>query len=262
MEEEKKLTEPTTPSPAGHKRRRGTRKHKGRGNRGKASAALHTPDGSPAAEPAPEAPQVPEEPKTTPPQTDAPPQDQETSAPADKESDPAGAPAPPAEMPESPAPDPTREASDPAGPPAPAPSETGESAPPAPRRGLARLPLPLRILLGVFCVVAVLVGLAVAYVNGKLDLIRYNDGTVDSIGTIGAEEDQDLDGTGLEHSDGEMVMPEGSPFADDSVLNVLLISTDERTEAVNDVVASVTLPEGVTARRTPPNSARTPGPTA
>ena len=81
MEEEKKLTEPTTPSPAGHKRRRGTRKHKGRGNRGKASAALHTPDGSPAAEPAPEAPQVPEEPKTALPQTDAPPQDQETSAP-------------------------------------------------------------------------------------------------------------------------------------------------------------------------------------
>ena len=242
MEEEKKLTEPTTPSPAGHKRRRGTRKHKGRGNRGKASAALHTPDGSPAAEPAPEAPQVPEEPKTTPPQTDAPPQDQETSAPAetpaaDKASDPAGTPAPPAEMPESPAPDPTQETSDPAGTPAPAPSETGESAPPAPRRGLARLPLPLRILLGVFCVVAVLVGLAVAYVNGKLDLIRYNDGTVDSIGTIGAEEDQDLDGTGLEHSDGEMVMPEGSPFADDSVLNVLLISTDERTEAVNDADA-------------------------
>ena len=217
MEEEKKLTEPTTPSPAGHKRRRGTRKHKGRGSRGKASAALHTPDGSPAAEPAPEAPQVPEEPKTTPPQTDAPPQDQETSAPA-----------------ETPAAD---KASDPAGTLALAPSETETPAPPAPWRGLARLPLPLRILLGVFCVVAVLVGLAVAYVNGKLDLIRYNDGTVDSIGTIGAEEDQDLDGTGLEHSDGEMVMPEGSPFADDSVLNVLLISTDERTEAVNDADA-------------------------
>ncbi len=31
-----------------------------------------------------------------------------------------------------------------------------------------------------------------------------------------------------------MVMPTGSPFADDDVLNVLLISTDERTEAVND----------------------------
>ena len=36
-------------------------------------------------------------------------------------------------------------------------------------------------------------------------------------------------------------MPEGSPFADDSVLNVLLISTDERTEAVNDADAFTNL---------------------
>ena len=32
-------------------------------------------------------------------------------------------------------------------------------------------------------------------------------------------------------------MPEGSPFADDDVLNILLIGTDERTEAVNDADA-------------------------
>ena len=31
-----------------------------------------------------------------------------------------------------------------------------------------------------------------------------------------------------------MEMPEGSPFADEDVLNILLISTDERTDAVND----------------------------
>ena len=92
-----------------------------------------------------------------------------------------------------------------------------------------------------FCLVLVVLGLAIAYVNGKLDLIRYNDGTIDGIGTIGAGEDQDLDSTGLAHSDGEMLMPEGSPFADDSVLNVLLISTDERTEAVNDADAFTNL---------------------
>ena len=31
-----------------------------------------------------------------------------------------------------------------------------------------------------------------------------------------------------------MEMPEGSPFADEDVLNILLVSTDERTDAVND----------------------------
>ena len=100
-----------------------------------------------------------------------------------------------------------------------------------------RLPLWARILLGIVCVVLVLAGLAVGYINGKLDLIHYDDGTVDSMGTIDATEDQDLDGTGLEHNDGEMIMPEGSPFEDDNVLNILLISTDERTEAVNDADA-------------------------
>lgn len=120
-------------------------------------------------------------------------------------------------------------------PPAPQPEQQAK------QKNRARLPLPLRILLGVFCLVLVVLGLAIAYVNGKLDLIHYNDGTIDGIGTIGAGEDQDLDSTGLAHSDGEMLMPEGSPFADDSVLNVLLISTDERTEAVNDADAFTNL---------------------
>lgn len=105
------------------------------------------------------------------------------------------------------------------------------------------LPVWARILLGVLCVVVVFAGLAVAYVNGKLDLIRYDDGTVDSVGSIDAGEDQDLDSSGLEHNTGDMVMPEGSPFQDDNVLNVLLISTDERTEAVNDADAFTHLNE-------------------
>ena len=92
-----------------------------------------------------------------------------------------------------------------------------------------------------FCLVLVVLGLAIAYVNGKLDLIHYSDGTIDGIGTIGAGEDQDLDSTGLAHSDGEMLMPEGSPFADTVERCVLLISTDERTEAVNDADAFTNL---------------------
>ena len=126
-------------------------------------------------------------------------------------------------------------ADEPEKPPAPQPEQQAK------QKNRARLPLPLRILLGVFCLVLVVLGLAIAYVNGKLDLIHYSDGTIDGIGTIGAGEDQDLDSTGLAHSDGEMLMPEGSPFADDSVLNVLLISTDERTEAVNDADAFTNL---------------------
>ena len=90
------------------------------------------------------------------------------------------------------------------------------------------------IVVGILVVLAAVVGL---YVNGKLDLLRYNDGSVSEVGDIGAEEDQDLDGTGLVHSDDEMEMPEGSPFSDDNVLNILLVGTDERTEAVNDADA-------------------------
>ena len=122
-----------------------------------------------------------------------------------------------------------------------------QDAPPAkPKR---RVPLWGKVLLGIVCAAAVLVGVAALYVNGKLDLIHYDDGTVDSVGSIGAEEDQYLDTTGLEENTGEMVMPEGSPFQDSNVLNILLISTDERTEAVNDYDAYTHLDEldGTTA---------------
>ena len=100
-----------------------------------------------------------------------------------------------------------------------------------------KLPTWGKVLLAVVIVLAALAGIATLYINGKLDLLHYNDGSVDSMGDIAAEEDQDLDSTGLVHSDDEMVMPEGSPFADDNVLNILLIGNDERTEAVNDADA-------------------------
>ena len=100
-----------------------------------------------------------------------------------------------------------------------------------------KLPRWGKILLAVVVVVAVVAGAGSLYVNGKLDLLRYDDGSVSEMGTIDASEDQDLDATGLVHNDEEMEMPEGSPFADEDVLNILLIGTDERTEAVNDADA-------------------------
>ena len=100
-----------------------------------------------------------------------------------------------------------------------------------------RLPKGGKIAVVVVGILVVLAAVAALYVNGKLDLLRYNDGSVSEMGEIGADEDQDLDGTGLTHTENEMEMPEGSPFSDDNVLNILLIGTDERTEAVNDADA-------------------------
>ena len=100
-----------------------------------------------------------------------------------------------------------------------------------------RLPRAGRIAIIAAAVVAVLAAVAGLYINGKLDLLRYSDGSVEEMGDIDAGEDQDLDGTGLAHTEKEMTMPEGSPFSDDNVLNILLIGTDERTEAVNDADA-------------------------
>ena len=112
---------------------------------------------------------------------------------------------------------------------------TADAAQDAPRAGRRRrIPLWGRLLLGLACAVLVLAAAVFLYVNGKLDLIQYHDGSVDSVGTIDADEDQDLDTTGLVENTDEMVMPEGSPFEDSDVLNILLISTDERTDAVND----------------------------
>ena len=89
-----------------------------------------------------------------------------------------------------------------------------------------RLPRTGRIAIIAAAVVAVLAAVAGLYINGKLDLLRYDDGSVSEMGEIGADEDQDLDGTGLTHTESEMTMPEGSPFSDDNVLNILLVGTD------------------------------------
>ena len=119
-------------------------------------------------------------------------------------------------------------------------TQGAEQAQPAPQSTpAARKPLPrwAKALLGIAAALAVLLGAVALYVNGKLDLLRYDDGTLAAVGDVDASEDQDLDASGLVHNTGEMEMPEGSPFADEDVLNILLIGTDERTEAVNDADA-------------------------
>ncbi|EFB77260.1 LCP family protein [Subdoligranulum variabile] len=117
--------------------------------------------------------------------------------------------------------------------------KTTEEKPKTEAAGKVRKKLPRwgKILIAVVVVLAVVAGAGALYVNGKLDLLRYDDGSVDGVGTIHASEDQDLDASGLVHNSDEMEMPEGSPFADENVLNILLIGTDERTEAVNDADA-------------------------
>ena len=68
----------------------------------------------------------------------------------------------------------------------------------APKRNpWRRLPKGGKIAVIVVGILAVLAVLAALYVNGKLDLLRYDDGSVSEMGEIGADEDQDLDGTGL-----------------------------------------------------------------
>ena len=90
-----------------------------------------------------------------------------------------------------------------------------------PQKPRGKLPRWGKVLLALAAVLLALAGMAALYVNGKLDLLRYSDGSVSEVGTIDAGEDQDLDATGLVHNDGEMEMPEGSPFADEDVLNFL-----------------------------------------
>jgi LCP family protein required for cell wall assembly len=105
------------------------------------------------------------------------------------------------------------------------------------KKAQGKLPRWGKVLLIVGGVLIALILLAGLYINGKLDLIRYSDGSIETAGSIDANEDQDLNASGLTVSTAEMAMADGSPFAASDVLNVLLIGTDERTEAVNDAAA-------------------------
>ena len=63
-------------------------------------------------------------------------------------------------------------------------AQPGTTAPETPDK--KKRPLWLKLLAVFAAALAVLVLLAVLYINGKLDLIHYDDGTVDSVGTVDA----------------------------------------------------------------------------
>ncbi len=113
-----------------------------------------------------------------------------------------------------------------------APAEAASSNPPPQKKSRLR-----RVVLWVLAILVVLAVSAGLYINSKLDLIRFDDGKLSFVGSINRDEDQDLNTAGLQQSTAEMAMPAGSPFADANVLNILLIATDERTDAVNDADA-------------------------
>ena len=58
-----------------------------------------------------------------------------------------------------------------------------------PKSTRKKLPRWGKILIGVVIVIAVVAGAGVLYVNGKLDLLRYDDGSVSEMGTIDSTED-------------------------------------------------------------------------
>ena len=77
-----------------------------------------------------------------------------------------------------------------------------------------------------------LAGGAALFVNSKLSLIDYSDGSVESpaapVEESGEEEDFSVDISGLEMKD-PSALPQGETADDDDILNVLILGTDERT---------------------------------
>ena len=71
---------------------------------------------------------------------------------------------------------------------------------------------------------------AALFVNSKLSLIDYSDGSLENPAPAeeSGEEDLSVDLTGLEMKE-PPALPQGEAAADDNILNVLILGTDERT---------------------------------
>lgn len=71
---------------------------------------------------------------------------------------------------------------------------------------------------------------AALFVNSKLSLIDYSDGSLENPAPAeeSGEEDLSVDLTGLEMKE-PPALPQGEATADDNILNVLILGTDERT---------------------------------
>ncbi len=87
-------------------------------------------------------------------------------------------------------------------------------------------------LLVVLILFLLLAGAAALFVNSKLNLIDYSDGSIESPAQpeeVAAEEDFSLDLSGLEDRE-PSVLPRDKTASDGDVLNVLILGTDEHTE--------------------------------
>lgn len=86
-------------------------------------------------------------------------------------------------------------------------------------------------LLSVLILFLLLAGAAALFVNSKLNLIDYSDGSIESPALpeeLQGEEEFSLDLSGLEERE-PSELPQGETASDDDVLNVLILGTDERT---------------------------------
>lgn len=110
--------------------------------------------------------------------------------------------------------------------------EEGRMATKKPRKWLVALVTALAVLAIVFASILI-------YVHSKLNLIQYDDGTIEQDVAIsaGEEDELDLDLSGLESAEPPDV-PDGEIYSRDDVLNILLLGTDERSEVFSDSARS------------------------
>ncbi len=99
-------------------------------------------------------------------------------------------------------------------------------------------------LIALLVVLLLFIAIAVAaaiFINGKLNLIDYSDGTETYEPSGEAEEtDYDVDISGLERKD-PSALPEGEASSSDDVLNILILGTDERTTEFSSARADAIL---------------------
>lgn len=90
-------------------------------------------------------------------------------------------------------------------------------------------------LLAIAILLIILLLCTICFIKGKLDLIQYDDGksTGDIHFSAEKEDDLDLDLSGIESMAPQQVL-DGEIFTDESVINILLLGTDDRGENFSD----------------------------
>ncbi len=104
-------------------------------------------------------------------------------------------------------------------------------------RGKAGFPLKIKILIGVFFVLAAVVVSVVAFVNGKLNKLNYHEEitkiTTDEIIQLN-DSDIDKSLSGKEIRESGAPLAEGNIFKDKNIINILVCGTDMRIPNTND----------------------------